>query len=86
MYPNPFNPGTAALNALKFDNLPLGAKTLIYDISGELVFMSTARSPVLLWKGININGNAASPGIYYYTVSWGDNKRMIVGKIFLVNR
>jgi len=40
---------------------------------------------VVTWDGRNGYGKKVSPGIYYYFISWDNEKRSVKGKIFVTN-
>jgi len=69
---------------LKFLNLPLDAKVLIYTISSEFVTQFTVNSPVMFWDGINYSKKPVSSGIYYYIIKWDDGREIRKGKIFVL--
>jgi len=85
IYPNPFNPESAIGGKMKIANVPKDAKIRIYSVSGEMVMSYWAKTPVVTWDGRNGYGKKVSPGIYYYFISWDNEKRSVKGKIFVTN-
>jgi len=85
VYPNPFNPKTAAGRALKFDNLPPVSDIRIYTVTGELVRTFTAVSGRILWDGKNTTGADVVSGIYLYMVTLPNGEK-ITGKIYLITQ
>ncbi len=83
IFPNPFNPDTAVGGKLKIANVPKDAKIRIYTVSGEMVVSYWAKTPVVTWDGKNGYGIRVSPGVYYYYISWNNEKDFIKGKIFV---
>jgi len=86
VYPNPFNPNTAYNHVLKFANLPSGAQVLIYTISGEEVKSYKEQYGYVYWDGKNAYNFEVSAGIYYFEITWDNNKNTLLGKIFLVRQ
>jgi FlgD Ig-like domain len=79
--PNPFR------NSIKFIIPPHTGETKIsiFDVTGKLVKTLTTKNQKpttdLVWDGRNENGHLTNPGIYFYTVTIGNNKCQ--GKIIL---
>jgi uncharacterized repeat protein (TIGR01451 family) len=86
VYPNPFNPNTAYNHVLKFANLPSGAQVLIYTVSGEEVKSYKENNSYVYWDGKNAYNYDVSAGIYYFEISWDNDKDTYLGKIFLVRQ
>jgi hypothetical protein len=86
VFPNPFNPGTAAGGVLKIINLPPDSTVQIYTISGELVNFFDEQGSVVKWDGENTERSMASPGIYYYVIKDKNNRLLCKGKIFLIRK
>lgn len=86
IYPNPFNPNTAYNHRLKFDNLPAGSQVLIYTVSGEEVKSFKEINSHVDWDGKNAYNIDVSAGIYYFVISWDNNKSNYLGKIFLIRQ
>lgn len=84
VYPNPFNPGKAVDNVLKFANLPRGTQISIYTLNGEQVISFWAQSSFVKWDAKNAYGKAVSQGIYYYVLKYNNGKTKMTGKIFVV--
>jgi hypothetical protein len=85
-YPNPFNPSTK----LRFDipeskGSPVQVKLLVYDILGrELAVLANEKLPPGTYE-YEWNGSNYSSGVYFYTLTTGDNffsetKKMILSK------
>ncbi len=83
VYPNPFNHNIFQNGKMKFCNLPIGAKIMIYTISGEFVTQFTADSFIMFWDGRNYTKNLVSKGIYFYIISCNNNRRIKKGLIFI---
>lgn len=86
VYPNPFNPATAVNGVCKFANLPKNTRIAIYTVSGEFVQSFRNQTAYVYWDGTNVSDKPASAGIYYYIISWNDDKDKLVGKIFLLRQ
>lgn len=72
LWPNPFNPLTAARGTLKCAEMPEGSTLTIYTVSGETVFTAGERGLRAEWDGRTLGGRGAAPGVYYYAVRRGD--------------
>jgi uncharacterized repeat protein (TIGR01451 family) len=86
VYPNPFNPKIAMSGACKFANLPKDTIVAIYTISGELVYTNKNSLAYIYWYGVNNVGKKVSPGVYYYTITWDDGHKKMLGKLFVVSQ
>jgi hypothetical protein len=86
IYPNPFNPSTAAGGVMKFANMPGDSVITIYTISGEAVLNFYSKQSVVPWDGKNMNGKVVSPGIYYYLIRLKNSTRVLTGKIFVIKQ
>lgn len=63
VYPNPVRADYNGLIAIK--GIPNNCNVKIVDVSGNLVFETTATGGQATWDGNLINGNRAATGIYY---------------------
>jgi hypothetical protein len=88
VYPNPFNPGTAAGGTLKFANLPASSAVAIYTLSGEYIATYNSSNGFAYWDGKNSSGRTVSAGIYYYVVTnpAKPGSYYSKGKIFVIFR
>jgi len=82
-FPNPVKPGydgPIAISGL-IDN----ANVKITDISGSLIFETTALGGQAIWYGKNFKGEKASSGVYLIFCSNPDGTKTFVTKILVVN-
>lgn len=86
IYPNPFNPSTAAGGVMKFANMPGDSIITIYTISGEAVMNFYSKQSIVPWDGKNMNEKQVSPGIYYYVIRLKNSTRVLTGKIFVIKQ
>ena len=88
IFPNPVEPGYDGPVAI--DGLQRDARVKITDVSGKLVFESTATGGRFLWDGADYNGRRVTSGVYLVFAS--SNGRRIgltnpdaaVGKIVFI--
>jgi hypothetical protein len=83
VFPNPFRPGTAVGQSLKFENIPSDSEIKIFTVSGELVRSFTQVSGRVLWDGRNSAGSDVASGVYLYIINTSTGER-VTGKIFVV--
>ena len=90
VWPNPFSTkyavavGPQNMPALQAYQVPLGAKMLIYTLSGELVNTLAAQpTGYIYWYGNNSSGSPVSPGIYYYVIQNGGSN-LLTGKVLVL--
>ncbi|MDD5688595.1 MAG: fibronectin type III domain-containing protein [Elusimicrobia bacterium] len=87
IYPNPYNPDTAAQGKLKVINLPTNSVMKLYSVDGELVRelkeLDFGNLGWLEWDGKNANGDKVARAVYIYQIedTAGSKK---TGKIGLV--
>ena len=83
VFPNPVEPNYSGPIAIK--GLVSNANVKITDISGSLVFETTANGGQAIWSGKNKNGERASTGVYLVlsTDLYGEEK--IVSKILFIH-
>jgi hypothetical protein len=62
VFPNPVRPDYSGLIAIQ--GLPRDANVKITDLSGKLIFETTANGGEATWDGRDYNGNKASSGVY----------------------
>jgi len=85
VFPNPFSPDLAPDGAIKFVNLTRDAAIRIFDVEGRLIWKKEMTNGLgaAAWHGTTSSGQAASSGIYLFTVT--DRRGWTVsGKIALV--
>jgi hypothetical protein len=87
IYPNPYNPNTAANGKLKITNLPMNSIMKLYSVTGELVRelkeLDFGNLGWLEWDGKNNDGDKVGRGVYIYQIEDGNGKKK-TGKIGLV--
>ena len=85
VFPNPFSPELAPGGAVRFSNLTRDATISIFDVEGRLVWKKylTDGLGATAWSGTTADGEAASSGIYLFTVTDGRGST-VSGKIALV--
>jgi hypothetical protein len=86
VYPNPYNPATAAGGTLKFLHVKPGSSVRIYSLSGELIAMKSSAADLIEWDARNLSKGTASPGVYFYLIA-GPNKAIAArGKLFIIRK
>lgn len=83
IYPNPVEPTYDGLIAIK--GLANNATVKITDISGNLVYETTANGGFATWDGKNFNHRRVSTGVYLIMSSNKDASQTHVGKILFIN-
>ncbi|MDD5688241.1 MAG: discoidin domain-containing protein [Elusimicrobia bacterium] len=87
IYPNPYNPDTAAQGKLKVINLPTNSVMKLYSVDGELIRelkeLDFGNLGWLEWDGKNADGDKVARAVYIYQIedTAGGKK---TGKIGLV--
>jgi len=81
VWPNPYDPSTAAKGALKAGYLPGGVVT-VYTVSGEKVARLTPLEGWYEWDGRTEGGRRAAPGVYYY-VAKKDEEEVAKGVLLI---
>lgn len=82
-YPNPVPTGYDGTIAVK--GLVTNADVKITDVSGNLMFATTAEGGQAVWNGKNFDGDRAQTGVYLVFASNEDGSETIVTKILIVN-
>lgn len=82
-YPNPVRSGYNGPIAIK--NLVSDAIVKITDVSGSLVFETTALGGQAIWYGTDFNGNRVKSGVYLAFCSNNDGTKSVVTKILFLN-
>ena len=83
VFPSPVEQGYSGPIAIR--GLVTNANVKITDISGELVFETTAKGGQAIWPGKNKNGDRASSGIYLVFSTGPYGKEKIVSKILFIH-
>ena len=81
-FPNPVRENYSGSIAIK--GLVADALVKITDISGSLVFESTAEGGQAIWDGRTLNGRDVKPGIYLVFVSNSVGEETLVTKIMMM--
>ncbi|MBC7654953.1 MAG: T9SS type A sorting domain-containing protein [Oligoflexus sp.] len=81
-YPNPVRPGYNGTIGIK--GLVDKSSVKITDISGNLVYETTANGGTATWNGKNFNGETASSGVYLILVVNKDGSDTAVSKILII--
>lgn len=82
-YPNPVRSGYEGPIAIK--NLVTDANVKITDLSGSLVYETTALGGQAIWYGKDLKGNRVKSGVYLAFCSNNDGSRTFVTKILFLN-
>lgn len=82
-YPNPVRENYEGVIAIK--GLVKDADVKITDISGTLIYQTTALGGQAIWNGKNFKGEKAQTGVYLVFCSNNDGSQTIVTKILFVN-
>ncbi|MDD5688594.1 MAG: glycosyl hydrolase [Elusimicrobia bacterium] len=87
IYPNPYNPDTAAQGKLKVINLPTNSVMKLYSVDGELIRELKERDfgnlGWLEWDGKNADGDKVARAVYIYQIEDTSGGKK-TGKIGLV--
>jgi hypothetical protein len=83
VYPNPVQPGYEGLIAVK--GLVTNANVKITDISGGLIYQTTAEGGQATWNGRNFDGRKAGTGVYLVFITNEDGSETFVSKILFLN-
>jgi hypothetical protein len=81
-YPNPVRPDYDGPIAVR--NLPNNSSVKVTDISGKLVWETTATGGQLVWDGRDRDGRKVNTGIYYIMATSSDNKSKAITKIAFI--
>jgi ligand-binding sensor domain-containing protein len=82
-YPNPVKEGYSGLIAIK--GLVQDAQVRITDISGTLIYSTTAEGGQAIWDGKTHDGKKAKSGVYLVFASNDTGKEKVVTKILIIN-
>ncbi len=82
-YPNPVKHGYNGIIAIK--GLVLNADVKITDVSGSLVYKTTAIGGQAIWNGLSLNGEKVKTGVYLVFCSNEDGTQTQVSKILFEN-
>ncbi len=82
IYPNPVTPGYTG--NISISDLMEDAEVRITDVSGNLVFATTAAGGLAVWNGTNMSGDRVHSGVYLVFVSNEDGSDTNVGKILFL--
>lgn len=82
-YPNPVHHGYEGPIAIK--GLVRNADVKITDVSGNLVYATTANGGQAVWNGRLFNGEKATTGVYLVFASNDDGSQTHVTKILIIN-
>jgi len=81
-YPNPEREGYEGTIAIK--GLVHNASVRITDVSGTLIYATTAEGGQAIWNGRSLNGDRAHTGVYLVFATNDDGKESIVTKILVI--
>lgn len=82
VYPNPVRPGYSGPIAIT--GLVANANVKITDISGNLVYETTAQGGTATWNGKTLNGQAVASGVYLALSSDSEGKTTHISKIMII--
>jgi ligand-binding sensor domain-containing protein len=82
-YPNPVQPGYSGPIAIK--GLVRDADVKITDISGNLVYQTTALGGQAIWNGNNFQGQRAASGVYLVFITNEDGTETRITKILFMH-
>ncbi len=82
-YPNPVQPGYSGPIAIK--GLVRDADVKITDISGNLVYQTTALGGQAIWNGNNFQGERAASGVYLVFITNEDGTETRITKILFMH-
>lgn len=83
IFPNPVRPDYSGI--ITIDGLSRNADVKIADVSGNVVYQTTANGGRATWNGLNFNGNRVSTGVYMVFATTSDGQSTNVSKIAFVN-
>jgi hypothetical protein len=81
-YPNPVKPGYYGPIAIK--GLVNDANVKITDITGQLVYETTALGGQAIWNGNNFSGQRANSGVYMVFITNTDGTETMITKIMII--
>jgi ligand-binding sensor domain-containing protein len=82
VYPNPVQPGYSGQIAIK--GLVNDASVKITDISGTMIYQTTALGGQAVWNGQNYSGSKAKPGVYLVFAANSDGTVSCVTKLLVL--
>ena len=83
VYPNPIPSGYNGYIGIK--GLVANAHVKITDISGDVVFETTAEGGQAVWNGYTHQGEKVQSGVYLIFCSNDDGSEKLVSKILFIN-
>jgi hypothetical protein len=83
IYPNPVHPSFSGL--ITIEGVPTDASVTVTDISGRLIYSTTAHGNTATWDGLSLSGKSVPTGIYLVFVASDDKAQKQVGKIAMIN-
>jgi len=83
VYPNPVPSGYNGSIAIR--GLAQSSNVKITDISGTLVYSTTAEGGEAIWNGRNFEGEKAQTGVYLVFCASSDGSKRVVAKILFEN-
>lgn len=83
VYPNPIRANYTGLIAFK--GIPNNCNVKIVDVSGNLVYETTANGGQATWDGNLINGERAATGVYYALCKGSGKKEKAKLKFVLIH-
>ncbi|MCF8230706.1 MAG: hypothetical protein K9J27_00850 [Bacteroidales bacterium] len=84
IYPNPVTKGYEG--PIYIENLVKDANVKITDISGNIVYETTAKGGLATWKGADFGGERVKTGYYLVFASNEDGSEAIVSKILVIDQ
>ncbi len=82
-FPNPVRPDFEGEIAIK--GLVTDANVKITDVSGTLIYETTALGGQAIWNGMDYNGNRASSGVYLVFMTNKNGLEKMVTKVLVMN-
>lgn len=83
IYPNPVRPDY--LGEITIQGLLQNAVVKITDISGNLVYETTANGGTATWNGRNFNGNRVATGVYLILAADAEGNDSYAGKLLFIH-
>jgi hypothetical protein len=83
VYPNPVRENYTGPIAIK--GLVPNGNVKITDVSGNLVYETTANGTQAIWEGTNFSGEKAHTGVYLIFSSDNEGENTCVTKLLLIN-
>lgn len=82
-FPNPVRPENTG--PITIAGLAQNSQLKITDISGQLIYQTTANGGTAVWDGNNFEGARAKSGVYLVFAANGDGSEKIVTRILVMN-